>query len=85
MAELAATIVARCCDSNDQQIRIEQAGALPALVKLLTCGYSKAQEAALDALAYLCHENPEFGKAIVEAQGKAIGRTQDLIGFTRHM
>ncbi len=67
-AELAATIIARCCDTNEQQIQIANAGAFPALVKLLTCGFSKAQEAALDALAYLCRENPDFGKAIVETK-----------------
>ncbi|CAI2176126.1 12797_t:CDS:10 [Funneliformis geosporum] len=67
-AELAATIIARCCDTNEQQIQIATAGAFPALVNLLTCGFSKAQEAALDALAYLCRENPEFGKAIVETK-----------------
>ncbi|CAB4378080.1 unnamed protein product [Rhizophagus irregularis] len=69
-AELAATIIARCCDTNEQQIQIASAGAFPALVKLLTCGFSKAQEAALDALAYLCRENPEFGKAIVETKSE---------------
>ncbi|CAG8527125.1 5191_t:CDS:10 [Ambispora leptoticha] len=67
-AELAATIIARCCDTNDQQIQIAKAGAFPALVKLLSCGYAKAQEAALDALAYLCRENPEFGREIVQTQ-----------------
>ena len=67
-AELAATIIARCCDTNEQQIQIANAGAFPALVNLLTCGFSKAQEAALDALAYLCRENSEFGKAIVETK-----------------
>ncbi|GBB88792.1 hypothetical protein RclHR1_01540015 [Rhizophagus clarus] len=69
-AELAATIIARCCDTNEQQIQIANAGAFPALVNLLTCGFSKAQEAALDALAYLCRENPEFGKAIVETKSE---------------
>lgn len=69
-AELAATIIARCCDTNEQQMQIANAGAFPALVNLLTCGFSKAQEAALDALAYLCRENPEFGKAIVETKSE---------------
>ncbi|CAG8492716.1 12829_t:CDS:10 [Acaulospora colombiana] len=69
-SELAATIIARCCETNEQQIQIESAGAFPALVKLLVCGFSKAQEAALDALAYLCRENSEFGKAIVETKSE---------------
>ncbi|CAG8494011.1 15221_t:CDS:10 [Acaulospora morrowiae] len=70
-SELAATIIARCCETNEQQIQIANAGAFPALVKLLVCGFSKAQEAALDALAYLCRENAEYGKAIVETKSEA--------------
>ncbi|CAG8661632.1 5355_t:CDS:10, partial [Racocetra persica] len=69
-AELAATIIARCCDTNEQQIQIAQAGAFPKLVNLLTCGFSKAQEAALDALAYLCRENSDFGKEIVKTKSE---------------
>ncbi|CAH1764496.1 13336_t:CDS:10 [Entrophospora sp. SA101] len=67
-AELAATIIARCCDTNEQQNQIANANALRPLINLLTCSIPKAQEAALDALAYLCRENPEFCKNIVEAK-----------------
>ncbi|KAG9289034.1 hypothetical protein G9A89_015583 [Geosiphon pyriformis] len=66
IAQLAATIIARCCDTNEQQTQIANAGAFPALIDLLTNGSAKAQEAALDALAFLCRENSDFGRIIVQ-------------------
>ncbi|CAG8500860.1 8803_t:CDS:10 [Paraglomus occultum] len=79
IAEVAATIIARCCDTVEQQLQIARAGAPSALIKLLTCGYSKAQEAALDALAFLCRENPMFGKAIVEIKTDTGGSPVDIM------
>jgi len=72
IAEVAATIIARCCDTSEQQLQIAHAGAPTALIKLLTCGYAKAQEAALDALAFLCRESLVFGKVIVETKSNYI-------------
>ncbi|ORY06467.1 ARM repeat-containing protein [Basidiobolus meristosporus CBS 931.73] len=39
--ELAATIIARCCENIEQQLQIVSAGALPLLVDLMTCGHAK--------------------------------------------
>ncbi|KAK9761756.1 hypothetical protein K7432_013109 [Basidiobolus ranarum] len=64
--ELAATIIARCCENVEQQMQIVSAGALPLLVDLMSCGHAKIQEAALDALQALCLENPEIGKSVAD-------------------
>ncbi|RUS16087.1 LOW QUALITY PROTEIN: armadillo-type protein [Endogone sp. FLAS-F59071] len=68
IAELAASILARCCDTYDQQLHIAATGAIPLLVRLMGCGFSKAQEAALDALASLGRQNAELGKVIANTK-----------------
>ncbi|KAI7864822.1 armadillo-type protein [Spinellus fusiger] len=68
IAEFAAAIVARCCDTQDQQMRLAAAGVISPLVKLLYSECTKVQEAALDALTTLCRENAELGRLIL--QGK---------------
>ncbi|KAI9247987.1 armadillo-type protein [Phascolomyces articulosus] len=57
IAEFTAAIIAKCCDTQEQQMQLASAGVIPPLVNLLHSGHVKAQEAALDALATLCREN----------------------------
>ncbi|RUS30099.1 armadillo-type protein [Jimgerdemannia flammicorona] len=68
IAELAASILARCCDTADQQLQIAATGAIPLLIRLIGCGFAKAQEAALDALASLGRQNTELGKLIANTK-----------------
>ncbi|KAL0083405.1 armadillo-type protein [Phycomyces blakesleeanus] len=65
IAEFTAAIVAKCCDTPEQQMELASAGVLKPLINLLYSNCIKAQEAALDALATLCRENTEIGKMVV--------------------
>ncbi|KAI8052633.1 armadillo-type protein [Thamnidium elegans] len=60
IAEFTAAIIAKCCDTQTQQVQLEEAGAIQPLVNLLHSGCIKAQEASLDAIATLCRENKEL-------------------------
>lgn len=71
IAEFSASIVAHCCDTQEQQMQLASAGVIPPLVNLLHSGHVKAQEAALDALATLCRENSELGEIIIHAKRKS--------------
>ncbi|KAI8378777.1 armadillo-type protein [Choanephora cucurbitarum] len=60
IAEFTASIVAKCCDTQIQQLQLEEAGAIQPLINLLHSGCIKAQKASLDAIATLCRENKEL-------------------------
>ncbi|KAI9349342.1 armadillo-type protein [Pilaira anomala] len=60
IAEFTAAVIAKCCDTQAQQLQLEEAGAIQPLVNLLHSGCIKAQEASLDAIATLCRENKEL-------------------------
>ena len=68
IAEFTASIIAKCCDTQQQQQQLEQAGAIQPLVNLLHSGCIKAQEASLDAIATLCRENKELGETIIRSK-----------------
>ncbi|KAF9101892.1 hypothetical protein BGX27_011284 [Mortierella sp. AM989] len=65
-AELVASILARCCETPDQQMQIAASGAIPLLMRLLISGISKSQEAALGALAALVKDNSELARLIAQ-------------------
>ncbi|KAF9120353.1 hypothetical protein BGW39_011482 [Mortierella sp. 14UC] len=65
-AELVASILARCCETLEQQMQIADSGAIPLLMRLLASGISKSQEAALGALAALVKDNPELAQVIAQ-------------------
>ncbi|KAF8934070.1 hypothetical protein BGZ58_005957 [Dissophora ornata] len=65
-AELVASILARCCETTDQQMQIAASGAVPLLMRLLASGVSKSQEAALGALAALVKDNSELARRIAQ-------------------
>ncbi|KAF9382683.1 hypothetical protein CPB97_007018 [Podila verticillata] len=65
-AELVASILARCCETSDQQMQIASSGAIPLLMRLLASGVSKTQEAALGALAALVKDNSELARLIAQ-------------------
>ncbi|KAK3280949.1 hypothetical protein CYMTET_11240 [Cymbomonas tetramitiformis] len=66
VAEVAASVLARCCETPRQQSAIASAGAIPRLVHLLSLSTPKSQEAALDALASLTHSNSEISLALLD-------------------
>ncbi|KAI9495204.1 armadillo-type protein [Zychaea mexicana] len=68
IAEFTAAVIAKCCDTQEQQMQLASAGVIPPLVNLLHSGHVKAQEAALDALATLCRENSELGEIVIHAK-----------------
>lgn len=67
IAELACGIIARTCETTEQQSMMAEAGVIDSLSRLLNCPYAKVQEAAMDALASLCRDNQAIGAAIVDA------------------
>lgn len=68
IAEFTAAIIAKCCDTQLQQLQLENAGAIQPLVNLLHSGCIKAQEASLDAIATLCRENKVLGNYIIKSK-----------------
>ena len=71
-AELVASILARCCETSDQQMQIASSGAIPLLMRLLASGVSKTQEAALGALAALVKDNSELARLIAQMRCTSI-------------
>ncbi|KAG0358941.1 hypothetical protein BGZ54_010209 [Gamsiella multidivaricata] len=65
-AELVASILARCCETTDQQMQIAASGAIPLLMRLLASSVCKSQEAALGALAALVKDNSELARIIAQ-------------------
>ncbi|KAF9967916.1 hypothetical protein BGZ70_007675, partial [Mortierella alpina] len=63
-AELVASILARCCETPEHQMKIASSGAIPLLMRLLASGVSKSQEAALGALAALVKDNVDLARII---------------------
>ncbi|KAF9939717.1 hypothetical protein BGZ67_009070 [Mortierella alpina] len=63
-AELVASILARCCETPEHQMKIASSGAIPLLMRLLASGASKSQEAALGALAALVKDNVDLARII---------------------
>ncbi|CAO3640626.1 unnamed protein product [Cunninghamella blakesleeana] len=68
IAEFIATIIAKCCDTQEQQMQLASAGVIQPLINLLHSGYIKAQEAALDALSTLGRENSELAEIIIHSK-----------------
>lgn len=70
IAEFTAAIVSKCCDTDTQQLQLQEAGIVQPLVDILHSHCIKAQEAALDALSSLCHENRLLGDIIIQSKCK---------------
>jgi hypothetical protein len=68
LAELSASIIARCCETTEQQRQFAQQGTLQLLVDCLFFSHPKIQESALDALAALCRDNKDLAKTFLNAQ-----------------
>lgn len=72
VAEVAASVIARCCETNRQQHALLNAGALDILVDLLGSSL-KIREACLDALRTLVRKNPQISMKLIGAkQGGAL-------------
>ena len=65
LAELSAAIIARCCETPEQQAFFANAGAIPWLLQMLLGTHAKAQESALDALGAICRDNAALSKTLV--------------------
>ncbi|KAJ7559874.1 hypothetical protein O6H91_04G104500 [Diphasiastrum complanatum] len=68
VAEVAASVLARCCETKEHQKILADAGCLHSLVGLLK-GSVKGREAALDALAALTRGNQETSVLLDMEQG----------------
>lgn len=72
VAEVAAHVLARCCETSEHQQVIVDAGGMQRLVSLLS-GTIKRREAALDGLAALVKNNPQISLRLVAMdQGRAL-------------
>ncbi|KAI5064927.1 hypothetical protein GOP47_0019622 [Adiantum capillus-veneris] len=72
VAEVAAHVLARCCETPEHQQVIVDAGGMQRLVSLLS-GSVKRREAALDGLAALVKNNPQISLRLVAMeQGRAL-------------
>ena len=73
VAEVAAHILARCCETPEHQQAVVDTGAMERLTNLLSESVRK-REAALDGLASLVKNNPQISMRLVALdQGKALG------------
>ncbi|ORZ19004.1 armadillo-type protein [Absidia repens] len=86
IAEFIATIIAKCCDTQEQQMQLASAGVIQSLINLLHCGYIKAQEAALDALSTLGRENAELADIIIHSKSYDSNQltTATMIDFVKN-
>jgi hypothetical protein len=72
VAEVAAHVVARCCETSQNQRAIVDAGGLQKLATLLSAS-TRRREAALDGLAALVKNNPHISMRLVAMdQGKIL-------------
>ncbi|KAI8916597.1 armadillo-type protein [Powellomyces hirtus] len=71
VTEVAAGILAKVAVTHDNQMQIARSGAIPLLANVLDARWNaspKVQEAALDALANLCRDNPTISQKVVCCQ-----------------
>ncbi|KAJ7537945.1 hypothetical protein O6H91_11G029000 [Diphasiastrum complanatum] len=79
VAEVAASVLARCCETEEHQKVLAEAGCLQSLIGLLG-GSVKKREAALDALAALTRGNQEISSLLIDMeQGNAVACLIKLI------
>ncbi|BBM98556.1 armadillo repeat-containing protein 8 [Marchantia polymorpha subsp. ruderalis] len=79
VAEVAASVLARCCETVDHQRALADAGGLQSLVGLLN-GSLKTREAALDALAALTRGNKQLCSTLTcMDQGKSLAMIMKLV------
>jgi hypothetical protein len=72
VAEVAAHIIARCCETPQHQQAVANTGAMQSLVALLSES-PRRREAALDGLSSLVKNNPEISLRLVALdQGRAL-------------
>ncbi|KAG1458847.1 hypothetical protein G6F56_006298 [Rhizopus delemar] len=85
IAESTAVIVSRCCDTTEEQIRLKNANVVQPLVDILHSKCIKAQEASLEALGSLCHENSDLGEFIIASKSTNQGKStlNTILDFTK--
>ena len=72
VSEVAACVLARCCETAEHQLVFANAGGLRSLVVLLS-GSVKTREAALDALAALTKNNKHLSETVINMnQGESL-------------
>lgn len=87
VSEVAARVLARCCESKEHQLAVANAGGLQSLVSLLA-GSIKIREASLDALAALTKNNKQLSETVIKMEnGDALATimrlTADKSSLTR--
>lgn len=79
VAEVAASVLARCCETSDHQQALGEAGGLQSLAGLLS-GSLKKREAALDALAAVTRGNKQLSSALISMDnGRALATIIKLV------
>ncbi|GBG92583.1 hypothetical protein CBR_g56096 [Chara braunii] len=73
VAEVAASLLAHCCDSEERQVMLGKAGAMKRLLPMLhpKCSQKKV-EAALDAIAAITQDNEDHCHTLVHAGGGSV-------------
>lgn len=79
VSEVAARVLARCCETKEHQLALANAGGLQSLVSLLA-GSVKIREASLDALAALTKNNKQLSETVIKMDnGEALASIIRLI------
>jgi HEAT repeat protein len=79
VAEVAARVLARCCETKEHQVALANAGGLQSLVGLLA-GSVKLREASLDALAALTKNNKQLSEMVIKLDhGEALAGLMRLL------
>jgi hypothetical protein len=79
VSEVAARVLARCCETKEHQQALADAGGLQSLVSLLA-GSVKIREAALDALAALTKNNRQLSETVIKMNnGEDLGLVIRLV------
>eukprot|EP00959_Pyramimonas_sp_CCMP1952_P070420 1470860-Pyramimonas_sp.AAC.1 len=65
IAEVAASVLGRCCETKEHQRVLTREGIVPRLLYLINLPSPKSQEAGLDLLASLTSDNEGISLALL--------------------
>mmetsp|Transcript_53933 Transcript_53933/g.89750 ORF Transcript_53933/g.89750 Transcript_53933/m.89750 type:complete len:639 (+) Transcript_53933:58-1974(+) len=68
LSEVAASIIAQCCESSDHQMAVAELHGLHPLLNTLSSKFPKSQEAALECIACLTRQNDKISVLVAERE-----------------
>eukprot|EP00775_Hariotina_reticulata_P006831 gene6831-7049_t len=71
VAQAAASIISHCCTTPAEAQLVVDAGAVPALLRLLHSPLEASQEAAVEALAAVTHHSPDACQQLLQSRSQA--------------